>query len=175
MKEYCRADPPYWKILPLMALCFLLSGFQVNAQDQTRDREDLWISPGAEIARYSITNFAYGGSMAMGYGRKAMIGLKGAFFIDASGVVSTVELSFLLRWYFIGIASCSGPYFQASGGPALFTKGEDLSVPSKWGSVTGGLGIGWRFLLARYWFIDAELRGGYPYIAGAGVSFGLHI
>lgn len=173
MIESCMAGSSYRKILPVLTLCVFLPGFQVFAQAETRNREELWICPGGEIARYSISNFAYGGSFALGYGNGAAIGLKGAFYADNSGVVTTVELSFLFRLYFFGSASYAGPYAELSGGPALFTKSGGLKLPSKWGSVTGGIGLGWRFNLGRFWFLDGSVRGGYPYIAGAGLSFGL--
>lgn len=158
----------------MLALCAFLPAFQAFAQGEKRDREDFWISPGAETALYSISKFAYGGSLSLGFGRGAVIGLKGAFFADASGVVTTVELGILLRLYLMGGGSCAGPYAELSGGPALFTKEGGLHIPSKWGTVAGGLGLGWRFHLGRYWFLDGSIRGGYPYIAGAGFSFGMH-
>lgn len=165
----------YWKILPTLALCFFLPGFQVFGQDRVGEREELWVSPGAEIVFYSPSFVAYGGGLALGYGRGAVIGLKVDYFVDTDNMISTLELNFLFRWYFFGVASCSGPYIQLNGGPAVFTKDGSFAIPSEWGSVSAGLSLGWRFLLGRYWFIEGALRGGYPYIVGAGLSFGLHI
>lgn len=165
----------HWKILPTLVLCFFLPVFQVFGQDRVGGREDLWISPGAEIAFYSPSFVAYGGGLALGYGRGAAIGFKAVYFVDTDNMISTLELNFLFRWFFLGAASISGPYVQFSGGPVVFTKDGSFAIPSEWGSVSAGVSIGWRFLLGRYWFIDGAIQGGYPYIAGAGLSFGLHI
>ena len=170
-----RGGSSYWKILPILVVCFFLpGGLQVFAQDRVAEREELWVCPGAEIALYSTSNIAYGGGLAFGYGKGAVIGIKAAYFVDMDNTVSTVELNFLFRWYFLGVLSSSGPYIQFGGGPAVFAKNGIFAIPSEWGSISAGIYLGWRFLLGRYWFIEGALRGGYPYVIGAGLSFGLH-
>ena len=171
------------KLFLSLGLCvFLLDlfgGVRVFAQDQqdqqevltaAASRNDFWVCPVAEVIMYSVSSTAYGGGLALGYGNGASIGFKAAYLVDADGQVTTLELNFLFRWYFLG--SGSGPYLQINGGPAFFAQYESMAIPSEIGTVSAGLSVGWRFLLGRYWFIEPGIRGGYPYIAGAGLSAG---
>ena len=162
------------KILLLFFLCFLSTTLQVSAQEDLIEKQDFWICPGAEIAMYSISGIAYGGGLSIGYGRRAAVGLKADFFLDGEKEVTTLELDFLLRWYFRSGASFSGPFIQLNAGPAIFFRENNNVNPSHLGIISGGLSLGWRFLLGRYWFIEAAIRGGYPYIAGAGLYAGFH-
>ena len=162
---------PGMGLLFSLVLAMFLPGLPIFAQDRTATSEDLWICPGAEIAMYSLSNAAYGGGLALGYGKGAAIGFKAAWFADGSGEVTTLELGLLLRLYFQG--SSSGPFIQVNGGPAFFAEeDENFAIPSRIGVVSAGLSLGWRFPLARYWFVDGALRVGYPYIAGLGLSAG---
>lgn len=166
-----------WKLLSLVVLAFFLvfSGKgQVFALNGAAEREDLWVCPGAEIAMFSISRPAYGGGMTLGYGSGASIGIKAAYLLDPNGRVSTLELNFLLRFYFLGATSCSGPYIQINGGPAFFAKNYSLAFPSEFGVVSAGLSLGWRFLIGQYFFIEPTVRGGYPYIVGGGLFAGFH-
>jgi len=144
------------------------------ALDRTDEREDLWVCPGAEIALYSISSMAYGGGLALGYGNRASIGIKAAYLLDAGSQLSTLEINFLFRLYFLRAAVCSGPFIQINGGPAFIAKDSNLSVPSEFGTISAGLSLGWRFLLGRYVYIEPVIRGGYPYIVGAGLFAGVH-
>ena len=173
------------KILLPLALSVFLTYMPVFARDLSAEaagvegaavspaREDFWICPGTEAAMFSLSSAAYGGGLALGYGKGVAVGIKGAWFTDGNGGITTLELDFLLRWFFLGAAS--GPYIQLNGGPAFIADNVSLSIPSRLGTVSGGLSLGWRFLLGRYWFIDGAIRGGYPYIAGAGLSLGLRL
>ena len=167
-----RYNPASLKITLSLSLCVFLSALPVFAQDRSREAQDLWICPGAEIAMYSISNAAYGGALSIAYGNRVSLGFKAAWFIDGDREVNTLELNLLFRWYFL--RPISGLFIQFNGGPAFFFQNEDLTIPSRLGAVSAGLSLGWRFLLGRYWFIEPSLRGGYPFIAGAGLSAGLH-
>jgi hypothetical protein len=46
-------------------------------------------------------------------------------------------------------------------------------MPSEVGTISIGLGVGWRFLLGNLFFIEPAIRGGFPYIVGAGLSAGV--
>ena len=168
-----RYNPVSLKIILSLALCVFLSALPVSAQDSTRETQDLWICPGAEIAMYSVSNAAYGGAFSIAYGNRASIGFRAAWFMDGNREVNTLELNLLFRWYFL--RPISGLFIQFNGGPALFFQNEAFAIPSRLGAVSAGLSLGWRFLLGRYWFIEASLRGGYPFMAGAGLSAGLHL
>jgi len=88
--------------------------------------------------------------------------------------MSVLELNFLLRFYFYGKRAYSGPFIQFIGGPALFFDNESgFSIPSKIGVFSIGMSYGWRFLIKDKWFIEPYIRGGYPYLAGAGLSAGI--
>ena len=164
------------KLLFLVLYIFLFA-VPVFAQDRpaapAAAKGDLWICPGADVAMFSISHVAYGGGVALGYGRGTAIGFRAAWFIDGSGQVTTLEFSFLLRLYFLGAVSCSGPFIQLTAGPVLFAEEENMAIPSSLGVVSAGLSVGWRFLLGRYLYIEPAIRGGYPYIAGVGVSAGI--
>jgi len=145
----------------------------VSSQEYTAKRGDFWICPGAEMALYSISSAACGGSIAMAYGRGASIGLKASLFFDIENQIDTLELGLLLRYYFFGGAANSGPFIQFTGGPALFFDRENTGIPAELGSISAGLHLGWRFLLGETFFVEPSVRGGFPFIAGAGLSAGV--
>jgi hypothetical protein len=106
------------------------------------------------------------------------LGLK-VVYLDDINEFRTVELNFLLRFYPLGMARAefprnSGLFLQLNGGPVIFARdANDIAMPSKTGTLSGGLSLGWRFLLGRFFFIEPAVRGGYPYVAGAGLSAGV--
>jgi len=142
------------------------------AVPRQKERESFWVCPGAETAFYSFSGISLGGSFAAAYGNKTSMGFKAAWFFDTNKELDALELNFLFRYYFMGSA---GPYLQLTGGPALFfDKTEDVSIPAKWGTVSAGLTFGWRFFFGKFVFVEPCIRAGYPYVAGAGVSGGVH-
>ena len=147
-------------------------------------RGDFWVSPGAETAFYSSSGLSAGGSISAAYGSRFSIGIKTAWFFDINNELDALEINFLLRYYFMGpsggpasaeSAPSKGPYLQLTGGPALFFDREEKnSVPARYGRISAGLTFGWRFLFGKLFFAEPYIRAGYPYIAGAGVSAGVH-
>ena len=158
----------------LIAISGKIPAFAQEPEAAAKLRQDLWVCPGAEISMYSISNAAYEGGLALGYGNKVAIGFKATYLTDVDGQVNTIELNFLLRLYFPGNPSSSGPFIQLGAGPAIFTDYESTTASDKKGTISAGLSAGWRFLLGRYWFLEPVIRAGYPYIAGAGLSAGFH-
>jgi len=141
--------------------------------DTDSEEGDFWFCPGGEAAFYSVYGVSYGGGLAFGYGKGSSIGIKAAWFMDSDGI-SVLELNFLLRFYFFGKRAYSGPFIQFIGGPAIFFDKESVvSMPSKTGVFSMGMSFGWRFLIKEKWFIEPSIRGGYPYLAGAGLSAGM--
>jgi len=135
--------------------------------------QDFWLSPSAETAFFSLSANAYGGGLAFAYGTGASIGFKAVFFQNTEDHFSTLELCFLLRYNVMG--GVSGFFFQLMSGPVLFfTDRAEFAIPSEWGTVSIGISAGWRFLLGRTLFVEPSVRGGYPYIFGAGLSAGFH-
>jgi len=131
-----------------------------------------WISPAAEMSMYDASNAAFGGGLALGCGSGVSVGLKASFFASAGGI-STIELNFLLRYFFLGADAVSGPFLQLTAGPAFFFRQDDsIAIPSELGMVSAGLAFGWRFLFNRL-FIEPAIRGGFPYLFGAGLSAGV--
>ena len=127
--------------------------------------------PGVETALYSISSAAFGGGLTVLYGGRASMGFKAVYFVDLEELITILELNLLLRFFFMG--SYSGPFIQFSGGPALFFRqGGNVSVPAYWGMMSAGLSLGWRFFFGRM-FVEPSIRGGFPYIAGAGLSAGI--
>jgi len=167
------------KILLLVSIFMFLSVCAVFAQEneeeespKAKTRGDFWLSIGADTGFYGVSGLSWGGSFALGYGTGSSIGLKVTWFFSPEEL-STVEISFLLRFYLKGASAYSGPYLQFMGGPSLFNRKGDFSLPSNYGIVSAGLGFGWRFLFLDRWFVEPVIRGGYPYLVGVGVSAGV--
>jgi len=149
----------------------LLPALTVFAQSEQK-REDIWISASLETALYNYSGASWGGGLAIGYGNATSIGLKVSWYF-ISDSVDTLELNFLFRFNLRGAQAVSGPFFQFTGGPALFfPKDDDASLLVELGTISAGLSFGWRFLLNQL-IIEPSIRVGYPYIAGAGISVGI--
>jgi len=134
--------------------------------------EDFWISLGGEAAMYSTLGMSYGGSLSLGYGKGIAMGLKTAFFINEEEI-DTLEINFLLRFYLLGATYSSGPFLQVMGGPVLFNHRGYFAIPGGSGTISAGLGFGWRFVILDRWFIEPAIRGGYPYVGGGSLSAGM--
>jgi hypothetical protein len=149
----------------------------VFAEEQAVARDDMWVCPVFESNWYSISRVAFGGGAAFGYGDGVVIGLK-VMYCDDTDDIRTLELNFLLRFYLFSMTSAtfrnSGLFLQLNGGPVVFAEETNtMEMPAKIGTFSAGLSLGWRFLLGRYFFIEPAIRGGYPYMVGAGLSAGV--
>jgi len=152
-------------------LCLLLPVMTVFAGEN----DDFWLCPGAETAMYGVSSLAYGGGFSVGYGKGISMGLKAAWYTSGEGTTA-LELNFLLRYFIFGMEAVSGPFLQLLAGPTLFaTGGDNIAVPSEYGMISAGLSFGWRFLFGGRWFVEPSIRGGYPYMAGAGLSAGVRL
>jgi hypothetical protein len=157
----------------LLVLLNTLVLIPVFADDKAAVRDDFWVCPVFESNWYSLSKVAFGGGAALGYGDGVSLGLK-VVYLDDINEFRTVELNFLLRFYLFRNSSHPGLFLQLNGGPVIFAWNEnDITIPSKTGTFSAGLSLGWRFLLGRYFFIEPSVRGGYPYMAGAGLSAGV--
>jgi len=136
--------------------------------------EDFSISSGAQTALYSPISLSAGGNIAVTYGNGTSMGIKTSWLFDQKSQLNIFILDFLFRWYFGGSAANSGLFFQFAGGPAIFfEREEDVALPVRIGALTAGLTIGWRFLWGEYFYLEPSISGGYPYIAGTGLSVGI--
>ena len=139
-----------------------------------RESEDaFWISLSPEIAIYSDSGLCYGIGLAFAYGKKISIGIKSTYFFNFENRVDVLEIGLLLRFYLLPKLPSSGLFLQLSAGHALFLRYDGSVLPAQWGTMYGGLEMGWRFLIGKLWFIEPFVRGGYPYIAGGGVLAGV--
>jgi hypothetical protein len=77
----------------------------------------------------------------------------------------TLEMAALGRWYFLAVKE-SRLFAQAELGADLIFY-DQKTIPS----LLGGLALGWNIPLGPV-YLEPALRGGYPYIWGAGLSFG---
>ena len=163
-----------WTLIFLMlTVLIILSAVPVLAQDQAVERRYLSITPGAETAFYSLTGPAFGGGLSLAYGNRISLGLKAVFFADIKSLLNVLELNVLFRYYFI--SSHTGPFIQFSGGPALFFRQDNsIDLPADWGIISAGVSLGWRFFIGKTFFIEPSIRGGYPYLGGAGLAAGVH-
>ena len=161
------------KYTGIFMIFFLIFPCFTSAEESAqKTREDFFITPVFEISLYSIEDITYGGGIVLGYGKGTAIGLKIIYFYNNDGF-NILELCFLVRFYFFGRNAYSGPYIQLLGGTVLFNYINDFTIPSQAGSFSAGAGIGWRFLFRNRWYIEPVVRGGYPYIFGAGISAGI--
>jgi hypothetical protein len=159
--------------IKLLVLCVFLS-VPLFAQDRAVVREDIWVSAVAESNFFSISDLAFGGGAALGYGDGVSFGLRVVFFTDTSEV-NSLELNFLLRLYLPSLTGHSGLFVQFNGGPVIFAlTNNDFAAPSEIGTVSAGLSVGWRFLLGKNFYLEPAIRAGYPYTVGAGLSAGVH-
>lgn len=167
----------YRDYLPFMI--FLLFCVSAGFADTDPERGDFWLCPSLEAAFYNSSGTPEGVGLALGYGSGISIGMKMVWFLPRfeeiiSDDVSVLEINFLVRFYFSGKKAYSGAFLQFFGGPALFFCRENgFSVPSDIGAFSIGMGFGWRFLIKEKWIIEPYIRGGYPYLAGAGLSAGI--
>ena len=170
-EELCGISRSCFGFAFVLLLCFMPPC--ARAADGS-GREDFFIAPKAEALMYSQNGVSAGGGFSMGYGSGTAMGLSLLYAIDP-GKYGVVEMLFFLRIFLVGSMPSMGPFLQINAGPVLFTSGTIGTVREGIGTVSAGIGAGWRFPLGRYWFIEPAVRAGYPYIAGAGVQAGLRL
>jgi hypothetical protein len=103
-------------------------------------------------------------SAALDLGRFFAAGVKAGYSHNFSGI-GTLEMAALGRWYFLSFEK-SRLFAQIEAGADLIFY-EQNTRPV----VLGGLVLGWRVPLGS-WYLEPLIRGGYPYIWGAGLGFG---
>jgi hypothetical protein len=80
----------------------------------------------------------------------------------------TLEMAALGRWYFLSFEKSRLFAQLETGVDLLFYEGKTRPA------FLGGLAAGWRVFLGP-WYLEPVIRGGYPYLWGAGLGFGLRI
>ncbi|MCL2809541.1 MAG: hypothetical protein FWD24_05700 [Treponema sp.] len=137
-------------------------------------REKVFISTSIETIPYDFESFVIGGGMSFGYGTGASVGMKLAWFFGFEGM-NALELNVFWKYFLPGLNADTGPFLQLMLGPVIFNRMDEFSIGSNKGSMTYGLGFGWRFLIGDLWYVEPMVRGGYPYIISAGVSGGMRL
>jgi len=149
------------------------SGFADTIAEIDEGRGNFWLCFSGESAFYDLSGISKGGAFALGYGKGTSLGIKTTWYM-ISGGAAFLEVNCLLRFYFYGKRANYGPFLQFLGGPAILIGGVDeFSIPSDVGAFSIGMGFGWRFLIKERVFIEPSIRGGYPYLAGAGLAAGV--
>jgi hypothetical protein len=106
-------------------------------------------------------------SATLDFGRVFAAGIKAGYSHNFSDT-GTLEMAALGRWYFLSLEK-SRIFAQVElGADLIFYDGDTLPA------LLGGLAVGWRIPLGS-WYLEPALRGGYPYIWGAGIGFGRRI
>jgi hypothetical protein len=133
-------------------------------------QKDLFVALFAEsmgYSRYNITagcGIVFGGSLD-GKG----IGLRLLYVQDAENFIFFETIAHI-RLYLSPEKDNTGIFLQAEGGIVLFSY-EKFEITG-YSSFVGGISAGWRFMMNNQWYIEPFIRGGYPYIFGAGFSTG---
>ena len=155
-------------LVSILILLISLSSFaQSAAAGRGSTREEIWIAPILEANLYSISSAAAGGGLAIAYGDGVAMGLRALYCMDLDNL-TTLEITTLIRIYISDFKGNSGLFLQIDLGPAFFFE-EDNDMN---GIMSVGLSVGWRFLITKEWYVEPFVRGGFPYLAGIGVSSG---
>lgn len=128
----------------------------------------------AEVNKNSIDKVAVAGALILDYTffRKLALGVKvlvSRDFFDTHNSVTTVEPLGTLRFYAVSPTGepATGLYVEGQGGVSLAFVNSAFHY-----TFNVGLGVGYRFGFNNF-YLEPELRGGYPYLFGAGMNFGL--
>jgi len=133
---------------------------------------------------YKKRAFTYGAQMNMNFSQSfaggAVLGID--FFLPKrfstgvnfaanaylNGQSNVLEPSVMLRYYFIPLADQhSGFFVQLDLGASLTANHDAISL-----QLLGGVRSGYRFTFGNIFFIEPYIRAGYPFLAGAGFTFG---
>jgi len=133
-------------------------------------RAEIAVAPAAEAVMFGYSGFAYGGGICADYGTDKAAGIKLLYAMDADKFIF-VEFQVFVRYYFFGDGQASGLFLQGSSGLVFFS----LERPeyTGYGSISAGLGAGWRYLIGKRFFAEAAVRAGYPYAFGGLITAGV--
>jgi hypothetical protein len=160
---------------------FLFLLLAVTATVRPDEKGEFFVGTTAQTAFYSVDAAAFGGGAVFGYSFDiGAIGVTLDYLADTGGL-TTYAPGLFVRFYlplaFIDAADRfrSGPFLQFGLGPTFHTRDPRIPPDAVTGTVAAGLSAGWRVLLGRRWYIEPALRGGTPFLVGAGVTGGLRL
>jgi len=102
-------------------------------------------------------------SLGMNLNQQFSLGIKTTFSSNID-TVTTLEPAVFFRYYF----PLKGLFVQTELGAALFFEYGEI-----YPAFLGGLAFGWRYNVWKKLYIEPSIRGGYPFIWGAGILVGL--
>ncbi|MDR1948542.1 MAG: hypothetical protein LBQ38_04050 [Spirochaetaceae bacterium] len=149
------------RIVILLAVFTVLAGL-IGAQEENR----FSLGIGIEGNMNTPGGFALGGNVGFAYGITDFIaiGIKAGYSNNLERIM-VLEPGVFARYYFFTWEEKS-LFAQLDLGASLIFE-EALIYPT----VMGGLSVGLRIPLAS-WYVEPAVRGGYPYVFGAGLTAG---
>jgi hypothetical protein len=135
------------------------------------NHRSLFVALLAEGLGYTRYSAAFGGGIMFGnsFNNKG-IGISLLYAQDAENFIFLEALAHF-RLYLLRAQNNTGLFLQAEGGIVSFAY-EKLEFTGHF-APSAGLCAGWRFPLGTRWYMEPCIRGGYPYILGAGLSAGM--
>jgi hypothetical protein len=129
---------------------------------------------GLDVNKNSLASIGLGGGLLFDYAlfRNFAIGLKilvsGDFF-EKQNEIFTIEPLFSTRFYVVSPSgeSVTGLFIEGDIGASLIFANSNLNY-----SLNAGIELGFRQGI-DYFYFEPFIRGGYPYLFGAGVSCGV--
>ena len=117
------------------------------------------ISPAAGIS------FDYSLSRRLSFGVKALVSFDA---LEKDNTIYTIEPLGFLRWYVTSPTGepSAGLFAEGQGGAEVILVNDEIKT-----TVSGGLSLGFRITAGNF-YIEPSLRGGYPYLFGAGLGAG---
>ncbi|MDR2964746.1 MAG: hypothetical protein LBU88_03120 [Treponema sp.] len=150
----------------LLVLCLLL-----YIAGSLSALENLYAGFGAELNANSRKSVAVGGNLSFGMGINELFdaGFKAGYSYGMD-TLSTLEFQGLFRYKNLPF-NITGLFVQAELGAVIFFYEGDT-----YPSFLGGLAAGWRiFPGSGNWYIEPQVRAGYPFLWGVGITVGIPI
>jgi hypothetical protein len=133
--------------------------------------QDFYIGALAEGVGYTRYSAAFGGGITLGVSFNGMgIGINLMYAQDEEKFIFFETLAHF-RLYLSRVKNNTGLFLQAEGGIVFFAYEKFESA--EYSAFSAGLRAGARIALGKYVYFEPNIRGGYPYIFGGGLSAGI--
>lgn len=126
-----------------------------------------------EANKNSVSGISPAGGISFDYSltRKFSLGVKAIVSYDSfekDNTIYAIEPLGFLRWYVVSPTGepSAGVFVECQGGAELLLVNSDFKT-----AVSAGLALGFRIPLGNF-YVEPILRGGYPYMFGAGLGAG---
>ena len=127
----------------------------------------------AEVNKNSISHVAPAAGISFDYSltRNFSLGAKALVSYDAlekENTVYAIEPLAFLRWYVVSPTGepSAGLFVEGQGGAEVLLVNDDIKTVG-----SAGISLGFRITAGNF-YVEPALRGGYPYLFGAGLGFG---